>query len=72
MENSRLRDTAEESAGMIATLQHSVDVGIEDYELLMEGNKILLAERDELRYHCKDLKVDLARVCSDAEKSVAD
>jgi hypothetical protein len=33
-------------------LQRAVENGIEDYDLLLEGNKSLLAERDDFRYHC--------------------
>jgi hypothetical protein len=58
-----------ESAEMIGMLQRSVDAGIEVYNLLMEGNKSLLAERDEFRYLSNDLETELA---SSAEKSVAD
>jgi hypothetical protein len=51
-------------------LQRSVDAGIEDYNLLMEGNKSLLVERDEFHYRCEDLKVELARDHSDAKKNI--
>jgi chromosome segregation ATPase len=71
-ENSQLRATVEESTGTIATLQRYVDAVIEDYDMLMEGNKSLLTERDKFHYHCKDLKVEVARVRSDVEKNVAD
>jgi hypothetical protein len=37
------------------TLQCAVENGIEDYDLLLEGNKSLLAERDDFHYHCEDL-----------------
>jgi hypothetical protein len=49
-----------------------VDNGVEDYNLLMEGNKNLLAERNDFCHHCEDLKVELAGVCSDAKKRIAD
>jgi hypothetical protein len=52
-ENSRLKAIVVESAETIATLQHSVDAGIEDYELLQKDNKSLLAERNEQRYHSR-------------------
>jgi hypothetical protein len=65
-----MRATVKESAEMIAMLQRSVDAGIEDYDLLMEGNKSLLAERNEFCYHCEDLNVELAKVHSDAEKII--
>jgi hypothetical protein len=37
----------------------------------MEGNKSLLAERNDFRYHCEDLKAELAEVHSNAEKRTA-
>jgi hypothetical protein len=37
------------------TLQHAMENGVEDYGLLLEGNKSLLAERDDFCYHCEDL-----------------
>jgi hypothetical protein len=69
-ENSQLRDTTTESTKTISTLQRVVDNGIEDYCLLMEGNKSLLAEHNDFYYCCEDLK--LAMVCSDAKKRTAD
>jgi hypothetical protein len=48
-----------------------VDNGVNDYNLLMEGNKSLLAERNDFRYRCEDLKAELAEVHSDAEKRTA-
>jgi hypothetical protein len=53
-------------------LQHIVDNGIEDYDLLLEGNKSLLAERDDFHYHCKDLWAELAEERSGAGKQIAD
>jgi hypothetical protein len=38
-----------------STLQRAVDNGIEDYDLLMEASKSLLAVRDDFRCHCEDL-----------------
>jgi hypothetical protein len=40
-------------------MQCAVDIGIEDYNLLMEGNKSLLVERNDFQYHCEDLQVEL-------------
>jgi hypothetical protein len=37
------------------TLQCAVENGNKDYDLLLEGNKSLLAERDDFCYHCEDL-----------------
>jgi hypothetical protein len=48
-----------------------VNTGIEDYNLLMDGNKSLLAERDEFYYYCKDLSAELAEAHYDAEKRTA-
>jgi hypothetical protein len=55
-----------------STLQRAVNNGIEDYDLLMEGSKSLLAERDDFHCHCEDLQVELAEVHSDAKKQIAD
>jgi hypothetical protein len=72
MENSQLKATAAESADMITTLQRTVDIGVKDYALLMEGNKSLLAERDDLHHLCEGLEVEDVEVRSDAKKKVAD
>jgi hypothetical protein len=53
-------------------LQRAVDSGIEDYDLLLEGNKSLLDVRNDLQYRCEDLHVELAEVRSDAKKRIAD
>jgi hypothetical protein len=45
-----------------------VETGIYDYILLMDGNKSLLAEHDELCYCCEDLSAELAEARSEAEK----
>jgi hypothetical protein len=49
-----------------------MDNGVEDYILLMEGNKGLLAERIDFRHCCEDLKVALAVVPFDSTKIIAD
>jgi hypothetical protein len=36
-----------------------VDNEIKDYNLLMEGNKSLLAECNDFQYRCQDLQVEL-------------
>jgi hypothetical protein len=41
-------------------------------DLPLEGNKSLLAELNDFRYCCEDLKAKLAEVHSDAEKRTAD
>jgi hypothetical protein len=71
-ENSQLKGTTTESTEMISTLQHTVDNEIKDYNLLMEGNKSLLAERNDFHYYCEDLKVELAEVRSNTKKRIAD
>jgi hypothetical protein len=53
------------------TLQCAVDNVIEDYDLLLEGNKRLLAERDDLCFCCEDLQAQLAEVRADAKKQIA-
>jgi hypothetical protein len=63
-----LRATTVESAEMISMLQRVVDNGVEDYNLLMEGNKSLLVERNDFHYSCEDLKAELVEVRFDAEK----
>jgi hypothetical protein len=72
IENSQLRATTAESAEKICTLQWDVDNGVEDYNLLMEGNESLLAEHSDFHYRYEDLKVELAEVHSDAEKRTTD
>jgi hypothetical protein len=67
-ENSQLKATTAKSAETICTLQRAVDNGVKDYNLLLEGNKSLLAEHNDFHYHCEDLKAELAEVHSDAEK----
>jgi hypothetical protein len=48
-----------------------VNSRIEDYNLLQEGNKNLLAKCDELRYHSKDMDSELARVRSSVAEDIA-
>jgi hypothetical protein len=52
-------------------LQRSLDAGVEDYELLMEGNKSLLVESDMLRDHDADLEPELAKARARAAKDIA-
>jgi hypothetical protein len=70
-ENSHLKASTVESAETIDTLQHSMNSKIEDYNLLQEGNKNLLAKCDELRYHSKDMDSELARVRSSVAEDIA-
>jgi hypothetical protein len=72
VENSQLKAIATESVETISTLQHTVDARVEDYKLLMDGNKGLLAERDDFRYRCEDLQAKLLRIRSDAKKRSVD
>jgi hypothetical protein len=52
-------------------LQRSLDAGVEDYELLMEGNKSLLVASDTLRDHDADLEPELAEARARAAKDIA-
>jgi hypothetical protein len=49
-----------------------VDNGIKDYDLLLEGNKSLLAERDDFCFRCEDLQAELAEDRFEAKKQIAD
>jgi molybdopterin converting factor small subunit len=51
-----------------STLQRVVDLGTEDYNLVVTGNRKLSSQRNELKLRCESLEADLARVCSNAEK----
>jgi hypothetical protein len=53
-------------------LQRAVDNGIEDYYLLLDGNKSLLAEHDDLHFRCENLHAELVEVRSDAKKQIVD
>jgi hypothetical protein len=53
------------------TLQHAVENCNKDYDLLFEGNKSLLAERNDFRYCCEDLRGELAEAHSGAKKHIA-
>jgi hypothetical protein len=61
-----------EAAKTTAMLQRFVDAGIEDYNLLMQGNKSLLAEHDEFCYHSDDMENELVKAHSSAKESIAD
>jgi hypothetical protein len=43
-----------------------VDNGVDDYNLLLEGNKSLLAESNDFHYRCEDLKAELVEARSNA------
>jgi hypothetical protein len=47
-----------------------VDLCIEDYNLLVAGNKKLTSERNELKHRCTDLHAALVEVHSDAQKRI--
>jgi hypothetical protein len=51
-------------------LQRAVDNGIEDCNRLMEGNKSLLAERNDFQYRFEDLQVELREAHFDAKKQI--
>jgi hypothetical protein len=53
-------------------LQCAVDHGIEDYNLLVIGNKSLLSERNDLKCRCEEVHAALAEAHSDAKKRVAE
>jgi hypothetical protein len=53
-------------------LQRAMDHSIEDYNLLVMGNKSLLSKCNELKCHCEDLQAALVEARSDAKKRVAD
>jgi hypothetical protein len=57
-----VKATAVESSETITTPQRSVDDGIEDYNLLLEGNKSLLDEHNELCYRSEYLESEFAKV----------
>jgi hypothetical protein len=52
-------------------LRRVVDHGIEDYNLLVAGNKSLASEHDELKSHCQGLQAKLANTRCDIKKRVA-
>jgi hypothetical protein len=54
------------------TLQRTMDHSVEDYNLLVMGNRSLWSERNELKSHCEDLQATLVEAHSDAKKRVAD
>jgi hypothetical protein len=49
-----------------------VDHSIEDYNMLVIGNKSLLSECDDLKCRYEDLQASLVETPSDAKKRVAD
>jgi hypothetical protein len=62
-ENSQLKvSTVDSSAEAVTVLRRALDEGIEDYELLTNGNESLLAECDTLWDQVVDLESELAKV----------
>jgi hypothetical protein len=59
-----------ESSETITMLPRSLYDGIEDYSLLQEGNKSILAERNELCYRSEGLEADLAKVRSSTVEDI--
>jgi hypothetical protein len=53
-------------------LQHIVDHGVEDYNLLATDNEKLDSKHDKLKHHCEGLQAELVEARSDAEKHIAD
>jgi hypothetical protein len=53
-------------------LQCVVDLGIEDYNLVVTGNKKLPSEQDKLKHHCDGLEAELSEACSDVQKRIDD
>jgi hypothetical protein len=54
------------------TLHHALDNGIEDHDLLLEGNKSLLVAHGDFCYCCENLQADLVEVLSTAKKQIVD
>jgi formiminotetrahydrofolate cyclodeaminase len=54
------------------TLQCTVDHSIEDYNLVVIGNKSLLSKRNDLKCRWEDLQAALAEAHSNAKKRVVD
>jgi hypothetical protein len=77
-ENSLLKTTTIElqrsvdsSAEDVASLQHSLEAGIDDYDLLLEGHKSLLAECNTLCDHPADLESALEDAKAITAKDIA-
>jgi uncharacterized protein involved in exopolysaccharide biosynthesis len=77
-ENSQLRATAtklqgsvDSSVETVATLQRSMASGLEDYDLVMEGNKSLLAERNTLHECSEDIESELMKAHASASENIA-
>jgi SMC interacting uncharacterized protein involved in chromosome segregation len=51
-------------------LQRVVDLVIEDYNLVVTGNKKLASECDKLKHRCEGLKAELSEARSDAHKRI--
>jgi hypothetical protein len=71
-DGASLREHIVELIAEKGALQRAVDGGIEDFDLLLEGNKSLIDVHNDLQYRCEDLHVELAEVRSDAKKRIAD
>jgi hypothetical protein len=53
-------------------LQHALDHSVEDYNVLVMGNKSLLSERNELKCRCEDLEAKVKTVKAHGEKRLRD
>jgi replicative DNA helicase len=67
---TKIQGSVDSSAETIATLQQSMVAMIEDYDMLMEGNKSLLAERNALHECSKDLVSELTKAHASATEDI--
>jgi hypothetical protein len=44
---------------------------MEDYDLVVVGNKKLASERDQQNLHCESLQAEVVQICSNADKRIA-
>jgi SMC interacting uncharacterized protein involved in chromosome segregation len=49
-----------------------VDLGIQDFSLVVTGNKKLASECDKLKHRCEGLAVELSEARSNAQKIIDD
>jgi hypothetical protein len=67
----KLQGSVDSSAETITTLERTVAMGVEDYDLLMEGNKSLLAECDVLHERSENLDFELMKARASAAEDIA-
>jgi hypothetical protein len=68
---TKLQGSVDSSTKTIATLQWSLDAGVEYYEQLVEANKSPFAERDALPDRSVDLESELVEARASITKDVA-